>query len=216
MIIKPVTTAHFGDQVLDVYDVNGTRWLTLPQVAGALGANRESVRTIYKRNAKEFGHDMTGIITVPTGTRGSQETRVFSPRGAALLAMWANSERAAAFRAWVLDVLEGKATIAAVPDPAPAAQSGPFATQVMTEIRQCFVKACGARFIRYLAMDLTTAELKKLTGYTAVTIARKRRAAEALGLVDVKSPLLAERRAKAASRLIPGGPRKNPLTLVTP
>jgi hypothetical protein len=215
MIIKPTKTLQFENHDLDVFEVNGTRWLGMQQIVAALGVKRQAVQLTYKRHRREFGPDDTDIIVLASRS-GAQQTRVFSPRGAMLIAMLSRSEKSERFRAWVLDVLEGKATIAAVPDPAPAAQPGPFAVQVMTEIRQCFVKACGARFIRYLAMDLTTAELKKLTGYTAATIARKRRTAEALGLVEVKSPLLAERRAKAASRLIPGGPRKNPLTLVTP
>lgn len=207
--------ALFDGHNLDIIIIGNERWVMGPQLGAALGFADpgKAIRKLFHRNLREFSIEDCMTVEIFDRLHRPQLTRLFSATGVAKLAMLANTPRAAAFRDWAANML----VHGPVASPAPAAvpTAAPFATQVMTEIRQCFVKACGARFIRYLAMDLTTAELKKLTGYTAATIARKRRTAEALGLVEVKSPLLAERRAKAANRLIPGGPRKNQLTLVT-
>lgn len=211
MLVKPTSSVKFDDQALDVYDIGGSRWLTLTQIVSALGTTRQAVNNIYHRNRREFGPELSGVIDIPTGTRGLQQTRVFSPRGAALLAMFTRSERAAAFRVWVLDVLEGKAEIEAKPT---LVASQPFPVQVMNELKQCFAKAVGGRFIRYLNMDLSAREISQLTGWTADTIRRKRRAAEALGMCPV-APNLAKHQARA-SHLIPGARQKakTSLTLV--
>lgn len=206
--------ALFEGQPIEITVIGGERWVRGPQVGAALGFADpgKAIRKIFSRNGREFSIDDAMVVEIAGQSGGPQLTRLFSATGVAKIAMLANTPRAAAFRDWAARMLVHGPAAETAPKAIPSPD--PYAPNVMTELRQCFVKACGARFVRYLAMDLTTAELKKLTGYTAVTIARKRRAAEALGLVEVKSPLLAERRAKAAARLIPGGPRKNPLTLV--
>lgn len=48
---------------------------------------------------------MTAVVTLPT-EGGPQETRIFSLRGCHLLAMFARTPVAKAFRRWVLDVLD--------------------------------------------------------------------------------------------------------------
>jgi len=69
---------------------------------------------------------MTRVIESMTQAEHSgsmkQNARIFSPRGRHLLAMYARTANAAAFRRWVLDVLEGYA-------PAPVAA----ADRVLTE-----------------------------------------------------------------------------------
>jgi|GEM_PF-2664848 len=84
---------------------NGERWLTGLQIASALEfANpRADIANIYRRHKGEFTRDMTDLIK-----QGRTRVRAFSPRGAWLIAMFARTPRAAAFRHWVLDVLEGK------------------------------------------------------------------------------------------------------------
>ena len=49
--------------------------------------------------------DMTQVMPLPTAG-GVQQVRVFSLRGAHLLGMLANTDKAKAFRRWVLDVLD--------------------------------------------------------------------------------------------------------------
>lgn len=51
---------------------------------------------------------MTRVMPLPTAG-GVQQVRVFSLRGAHLLGMLANTDKAKAFRRWVLDVLDKEA-----------------------------------------------------------------------------------------------------------
>lgn len=94
-------------------------WLRGPQIADALGygSARQRIQQVYEKHAAEFTDRMTQLVTLPTAG-GPQEVRVFSLRGAHLLAMFARTERAAEFRRWVLDVLDQQATTAG---PAPKA-----------------------------------------------------------------------------------------------
>lgn len=96
----------FHDQQLDVVDRNNQPWLRLPQIGAALGyAQAHKVQKVYERHAAEFTDSMTAIVRLPTAG-GEQDVRIFSLRGAHLLAMFARTERAAEFRRWVLDILD--------------------------------------------------------------------------------------------------------------
>ena len=98
----------FENTEFDVVDIHNVPWLRGPQIAGALGYNRDDrLADLYARNADEFTDEMTQVLELPTAG-GVQPVRVFSPRGCYLLGMLARTERAKAFRQWVLDVLEGR------------------------------------------------------------------------------------------------------------
>lgn len=100
----------FDDVEFDVVDIHNVPWLRGPQIGDALGYIKEgrvAIDRLYKSNADEFSEDMTQILDLPTAG-GIQPVRIFSPRGCYLLAMLARTERAKAFRQWVLDVLEGR------------------------------------------------------------------------------------------------------------
>lgn len=87
---------------------NGQPWLTAAQIAQALGYAREdAVSRIYTRNADEFTQGMTGTVnlTVP-GNPMQIQVRIFSLRGAHLIAMFSRTALAKDFRRWVLDVLD--------------------------------------------------------------------------------------------------------------
>ena len=92
---------------------DGAPWVSSADLTAALGyTDRSAVTRIYQRNAAEFTPAMTELIRLSRGQidRKSQgETRIFSLRGAHLVAMFAKTPRAATFRCWVLDVLEGMA-----------------------------------------------------------------------------------------------------------
>ncbi len=98
---------YFHDQELSVIRLNGELWLRGNQIGGALGFKHsaKSIQKLFRSHKKEFTADMTTAIEVPTAG-GVQLARIFNARGAALLAMLAKTEKAADFRAWVLDVLE--------------------------------------------------------------------------------------------------------------
>lgn len=103
---------EFGDQSLTIIDRDGTPWLSAADLARALGYKRADViGHLYRKHADEFTAGMSGTIEmmVPNQNRPTIPVRVFSPRGCHLIAMFARTERAAAFRRWVLDVLEGLA-----------------------------------------------------------------------------------------------------------
>lgn len=110
---------QFHDTTLAITDLHGQAWLRGPQIAGALGyANPgKRIADLFNRHRAEFTPEMTALVDLPT-PGGMQETRIFSLRGARLLAMHARTPRAAEFRAWVLDLIEGKANL---PVPAPEA-----------------------------------------------------------------------------------------------
>ncbi|MBF0094897.1 MAG: hypothetical protein HQL34_10185, partial [Alphaproteobacteria bacterium] len=80
MLIQSTTTVTFSGHSLDVYDINGTRWLRGSQIVTPLVMSEKALKMLFKRHRSEFTPDMTGIITVPT-PGGAQQTRIFSPRG---------------------------------------------------------------------------------------------------------------------------------------
>jgi hypothetical protein len=100
---------NFHETTFEVTDLFGQPWLRGQQVADALGYKntRQAVDDLYSRNAAEFTDEMTQVVDLPTAG-GVQPVRIFSLRGAHLLGMLARTDRAAEFRRWVLDVLEGR------------------------------------------------------------------------------------------------------------
>nr|VFK32843.1 MAG: BRO family, N-terminal domain [Candidatus Kentron sp. MB]VFK35552.1 MAG: BRO family, N-terminal domain [Candidatus Kentron sp. MB]VFK77389.1 MAG: BRO family, N-terminal domain [Candidatus Kentron sp. MB] len=99
-------TLAFHDTSFDLITRDGQLWLSSPQIAEALRYSQPNrVTDIYNRNAREFTDSMTDVIKLPT-RGGEQDTRIFSLRGAHLIAMFARTERAREFRKWVLDVLD--------------------------------------------------------------------------------------------------------------
>ncbi|EWG13367.1 hypothetical protein P910_003378 [Xylella fastidiosa Mul-MD] len=96
----------FSGQSLSIIDRDGTPYLSARDLARALGyADERSVLRIYARRAGEFTYQMSTVVNLTTVT-GDKPTRLFSPRGCHLVAMFARTSVAAAFRRWVLDVLE--------------------------------------------------------------------------------------------------------------
>ncbi|MBZ2172196.1 Bro-N domain-containing protein [Nitratidesulfovibrio sp. SRB-5] len=101
------TSLVFQSHRFDVIDLNGQPWLRSNQIGLAMDYKNPdlSVAKLYRQHADEFTDSMTAMVTLPT-PGGPQETRIFSLRGCHLLAMFARTPVAKAFRAWVLDVLE--------------------------------------------------------------------------------------------------------------
>lgn len=177
MIIHPITKANFHGQPLDVWEINGQRWLRGGQIASPLMTSPGTIKKIFKRHRSEFTSEMTAIITVPT-PGGAQQSRIFSARGAALIAMLAQSPRAAEFRVWILDMLEGRDR-QAPPEPALTAtargQLIRLAMKADPRLRS---------LLRYLKLGLTQREAAKLLDLSPASVRKKRRALEALGLIE--------------------------------
>lgn len=93
---------------------NGEIWLTSSELAAALGYKKsDAVTQIFSRYHDEFTGNMsttlkmsvvrkTGVVDIPV--------RVFSLRGAHLIAMFASTPKAKEFRRWVLDILDREVT----------------------------------------------------------------------------------------------------------
>lgn len=87
-------------------------WLTSTDVAKALGyKNTKSITNLFNQNADEFSDGMTQVIESVTSGNYRKKVRVFSLRGAHLIAMFARTEVAKEFRRWVLDILDHEVEI---------------------------------------------------------------------------------------------------------
>ena len=106
-----MNTLTFNGTTLTTINQDNQVWLTSSDLAKALGyKSTKSVSNLYSNNSDEFTEQMTLVIeSVTNGINGSKRkmpVRIFSLRGCHLLAMFARTDIAKAFRVWVLDILE--------------------------------------------------------------------------------------------------------------
>ncbi|WP_423785058.1 BRO-N domain-containing protein [Haemophilus paraphrohaemolyticus] len=102
-----MTTLTFQNTTLSVINQRNQTFLTAKDLGSALGYKNPTgdISNIYDRNADEFTAEMTALIEMPTAG-GIQKVRIFSLRGAHLIAMFARTKVAKDFRKWVLDILD--------------------------------------------------------------------------------------------------------------
>lgn len=103
------TALTFNDVTLSPISHQNNLWIRAVELAHALGyAQENSVSRIYRSNSDEFTPDMTQVIEISDGADSALSTkaRIFSLRGCHLVAMFARTPVAKAFRRWVLDVLD--------------------------------------------------------------------------------------------------------------
>lgn len=140
----PEAVTYDGES-LTIIDHHGQPWLTAADLSRALGyADTRSVTRIWSRHSSEFTEGMCGVVNLTTpGNPMPIPVRIFSPRGCHLIAMFAHTARAAAFRRWVLDVLERleKPAPGVAALPLPEAEAALLAAQ-LDAIR---VRFCGGR-----------------------------------------------------------------------
>lgn len=107
----------FNDVQFDIVDQDGQPWLQGFQVGAALGYKHpeSAISNIFNRNKDEFTDKMTRTVKLTVGNdplpqieggAKTREVRIFSLRGAHLIAMFARTKVAKDFRKWVLDVLD--------------------------------------------------------------------------------------------------------------
>ena len=162
---------------------DGRIWLRSTEIGEALGyANgHKAINNLYNANVLEFNDKMTGVLETRTPS-GRQEVRVFSLRGAYLLAMKATTPRAAEFRRWALDVLES-----AIPG---AAQSAPtqnferLLSHLQSEL--LIARPDWQALQRYHAAGLTPTEMGKLIGKSAGAVRHLLLRMHAAGLIDYR------------------------------
>lgn len=80
----------FQGNELEIININDTPYLRGLQIEAALGLKRKMVQQLYRRHRKEFTPDMMLSVEMLTNG-GKQLTNVFSARGAALIAMYAQT-----------------------------------------------------------------------------------------------------------------------------
>ena len=102
-----MTTLTFQNTNLSVINQRNQTFLTASDLGKALeyADPVKAIVKIYDRNADEFTAEMTALIEMPTAG-GIQKVRIFSLRGAHLIAMFARTKVAKDFRKWVLDILD--------------------------------------------------------------------------------------------------------------
>lgn len=102
-----MTTLTFQNTTLSVINQHNQIFVKSSDLGLALGYKNPTgdISKIYDRNADEFTENMTALIEMPTAG-GIQKVRIFSLRGAHLIAMFARTKVAKDFRKWVLDILD--------------------------------------------------------------------------------------------------------------
>ena len=101
----------FNDVKFSPVQQDGQIWLSASELAKALGyAKSDAVTQVYERNKDEFTSSMTLTLKLRVKGFGSgnseKESRIFSLRGAHLIAMFSKTDIAKQFRKWVLDILD--------------------------------------------------------------------------------------------------------------
>lgn len=137
----------FQQTSLRVLEIDGQAWVGAADIARALGYNRaDKVTRLYERHSSEFSESMTRIVMLETADPqtgvllNKTASRVFSLRGAHLVAMFARTANGQAFRRWILDLIEQnqRAHIA----PSSLVQEY-FKAEVRLQAQEQFASMCG-------------------------------------------------------------------------
>lgn len=159
--------ADFAGHSLDIIIIGNERWIRGPQIGGALGyvySPAKAVQKIYQRNAAEFDSSDTMVVELPS-SGGMQLTRLFSHKGAAKLAMLAQTPRAAEFRDWASRMLttppQPTPPAPTLPPPPPPALSRASRAKLMNALRGRYPLL--NRMRRWFHLGLTDAEMQVLT-----------------------------------------------------
>ncbi|MGQ6230664.1 BRO-N domain-containing protein [Serratia sp. IR-2025] len=115
----------FNSHVLETVSHDNRLWFTSATLAKALEYSRgDKITQIYNRSKDEFTPCMTTTVenlnlrlSEKSKSYGNLQTktRIFSLRGAHLIAMLANTPVAKAFRRWVLDLIDREADVTTPP-----------------------------------------------------------------------------------------------------
>ena len=99
----------FNDVTLSPISHQNNLWIRAVELAKALGFKREDqAAKIYRAHADEFTPDMAQLVEITDNADSAFPVKslIFSLRGCHLVAMFARTPVAKAFRRWVLDVLD--------------------------------------------------------------------------------------------------------------
>lgn len=97
----------FQNTTLTVVPHNNQTYITAADLAMALQySDVNAVNRIYTRHSDEFTADMSCSVNLTDLKMPQYEQRIFSLRGAHLIAMFSRTTVAKEFRKWVLDILD--------------------------------------------------------------------------------------------------------------
>lgn len=99
----------FNDITLTPISHQNSLWIRAVELAKALGFKREDqAAKIYRAHADEFTPDMAQLVEITDNADSAFPVKslIFSLRGCHLVALFARTPVAKAFRRWVLDVLD--------------------------------------------------------------------------------------------------------------
>ena len=97
----------FNNTPLSIINLNNQIWITSNELSKALQySNSKAVTMIYNKYSDEFTHCMSQVLESSTSGNYIKKVRIFSLRGAHLIAMFSRTEIARDFRKWVLDILD--------------------------------------------------------------------------------------------------------------
>lgn len=194
----------FDGTDLRVFARDGQQWFSGVEISRALGyARDEHVSRIYQRNQHEFKSNMTQVISLQANELNQNvklafgekrkpspphNVRIFSLRGAHLIGMFAQTAKAAAFRSWVLDVLEELTTAPpvpvapATPVAAPASLAaqiadnltGPALSEIPAIMNACAQRLSGAMCLPHLPSAPAPSELAEVVAHSRA-LTRKQR-----------------------------------------
>lgn len=175
MTIKTLP-ATFADHTLDIIIIGNERWAMGRQVGHCIGFSHErNFKRLFQKHQTEFDTSDTMVVEIPDRLGRMQLTRLFSHKGVAKLAMLAQTPRAAHFRDWAAQQL----TSPPVPPPAPA-----LPADLRTGLARLWrAQPQAGKLLRYWQRGFTNVEAAKLLDLGVSTVRRRRREAEALGLV---------------------------------
>ncbi|MDF7679120.1 BRO family protein [Enterobacteriaceae bacterium ESL0689] len=106
------TSLVFHNVNFNIINRNNQIWLTAVEIAQALQYKTESsVSRIYSRYSDEFTAGMSETVKLTVSGNLTKVVRIFSLRGAHLIAMFARTPVAKEFRRWVLDILDREVAI---------------------------------------------------------------------------------------------------------
>ena len=106
MTEQDLSTLKFKDVAINPIVRDDQVWVRSTELAKALGYKQDrSITHIYSRYSDEFTPEMSRVLNLGTRQR-TIPTRIFSPRGCHMVAMFSKTKVAKEFRKWVLDVLD--------------------------------------------------------------------------------------------------------------
>lgn len=102
-----IRTFDFQGRTLTFTEVAGEFWLSGSDVARALGyGSHREVTKLFARHEAEFKAGEAEVVKLTTSDGKSRRMSAFSPRGLLRLAIHADTPTAAAFRDFVIDVMD--------------------------------------------------------------------------------------------------------------